>query len=282
MSTLSSLLSRRRIPISTVRLTGGRGQAEKRVTNSTLTGIDYLGSVQSKLGIAKDLIMAKSQRTISDTVREIMLGLPEVDEVVSHGFPNFRVRGKTFATYTINHHGDGRVALNLTAPPGAQAAFVKMQPKIYFVPPYVGPRGWLGIELDKGLGWPTVREHVLDAYEIVAPAQLMKTVDRDARVRPPTRKFRPEQIDPFKGKAARAVLKKLGAFCASLPEASPDLVFGSPVWRAGSKSFVCAHYYTGRLKLSLWVGAAKQKELKKDNRYEISLYTGHNGWIDLD
>jgi predicted DNA-binding protein (MmcQ/YjbR family) len=117
---------------------------------------------------------------------------------------------------------------------------------------------------------------------MVAPAQLMKTVDRDARVRPPTRKFRPEEIDPFKGKAAQAVLKKLGALCAALPETSPSAVFGSPVWRAGSKSFVCAHYYTGRLKLSFWVGNARQKELKKDDRYEVSRYTGHNGWIDLD
>ena len=97
--------------------------------------------------------MARTGRTISDVVREIMASLPEVEEFVSHGSPTFRVRGKIFATYTINHHGDGRVALNLVAPPGAQAAFVKMRPKAYFVPPYVGPRGWLGVELDKGLGW---------------------------------------------------------------------------------------------------------------------------------
>ena len=57
------------------------------------------------------------------------------------------------------------------APRGAQAALVKMRPKVYFVPPYVGPRGWLGVELDKGLGWATVCEHVRDAYEMVAPAR---------------------------------------------------------------------------------------------------------------
>ena len=49
-----------------------------------------------------------------------------------------------------------------------------MQPKAYFVPPYVGPRGWLGVELDKGLGWQTVCEHVRDAYEMVAPAELAR------------------------------------------------------------------------------------------------------------
>ncbi len=55
----------------------------------------------------------------------------------------FRVRGKTFASYVVNHHGDGRVALWLNAPRGAQAERVKREPKHFFVPPYVGPRGWL-------------------------------------------------------------------------------------------------------------------------------------------
>src|SRR6188768_4083082 len=147
--------------------------------------------------------MAKAGRTITDVVRDIMASLPEVEEFASHGFPTFRVRGgKVFATYSINHHGDGRVALNLVAPPGAQAAFSKINPKAYFVPPYVGPRGWLGVELDKGLGWGTICEHVREAYAKVAPAELVRAVKRDFRVRPPTRKFRPEEIDRFQGKTA--------------------------------------------------------------------------------
>ena len=64
--------------------------------------------------------MAKSSRTISDVVREIMAQMPEVEEVEAHGGPTFRVRGRMFAAYTINHHGDGRVALNLVAPRGAR------------------------------------------------------------------------------------------------------------------------------------------------------------------
>jgi predicted DNA-binding protein (MmcQ/YjbR family) len=225
--------------------------------------------------------MARTERTISDVVREIVTSLPETEEIVSHGSPTFRVRGKIFATYTINHHGDGRVALNLVAPRGAQAAFVKMQSKIYFVPPYVGPRGWLGVELNRGLGWDTVREHVQDAYEMVAPPELVAAV-KDFWIRPPTRKFRPEEIDRFKGKVAVAVLKKLDAICTRLPETKPGSKFGSPIWRAGTKTFVCAHYYTGRLKLLFWVGAAEQKKLARDKRFEVSRYTGHSGWIDLD
>ena len=107
-------------------------------------------------------------------------------------------------------------------------------------------------------------------------------VKKDFRVRPPTRKFRPEEIDPFQGKAARAVLKKLDAICARLPETEPGTKFGSPMWKVGKKTFVSTHYYTGRLKLSFWVGAARQAKLARDQRFQVSHYTGHSGWIDLD
>jgi predicted DNA-binding protein (MmcQ/YjbR family) len=248
--------------------------------------------------------MPRRERTISDSVREVMAALPDVEEFVSHGMPTFRPRaGKVFAMYAINHHGDGRVALWLMAPRGAQRALVKLgatqrvpggergagKTKTkkrnawpYFVPPYVGPSGWLGIELDMGLGWSTVCEHVREAYAMVAPAELVRSMKKDFRVRPPTRKFRPEEIDRFQGKAAGAVLKKLDAILLRLPETERGTRFGMPTWQAGSKVFATTHYYTGRLKLSFWVGAARQKALIKDKRFEVSQYTGHYGWIDLD
>jgi len=226
--------------------------------------------------------MAKNGRTISDVVREIMAALPEVEEFVSHGLPMFRVRGKAFAVYTINHHGDGRVALKLAAPPGAQAAFVKLRPRVYFVPAYFGSRGWLGVELDKGLGWSTVCEHVREAYAKVAPAELVRSLKKGFTVRPPSRKFRPEEIDRFEGKLAKAATKRLDTICGRLPETERGSIFGCPMWKAGKKTFAVVHYYTGRLKLSVWAGAARQKQLVKDKWYEVSRYTGHNGWIDLD
>jgi predicted DNA-binding protein (MmcQ/YjbR family) len=226
--------------------------------------------------------MPKSQRTITDVVREIITALPEVEEFTTHGSLAFRVRGRIFATYSINHHGDGRVALNLVAPRGAQAAFVKLWPRIYFVPQYVGPRGWLGVQLDQGLDWPTVCEHVRDAYELVAPAALAKSVKSELHVRPPTRKFRPEEIDRFASKTARAVLKKMDAICKRLPETERSAKFGCPMWKAGAKTFASTHYYTGRLRLSFWVGSARQKQLTQDKRFRVSQYTGHSGWIDLD
>jgi hypothetical protein len=154
---------------------------------------------------------------------------------------------------------------------------------------------------------------VREAYVMVAPAELVRSVKKDFRVRPPTRKFRPEEIDPFQAKAAQAVLKKLDTICARLPETERGTRFGSPTWQAGKKVFATAHYYSGRLKLSFWVGTARQKQLIKQNRrglspfaqsseqkgtvplsasglvrvsknkrFEISQYTGHNGWLDLD
>jgi hypothetical protein len=79
-------------------------------------------------------------RDVHQAVREACLWLPEAEQFLSHGSPNFRVRGKTFASYVINHHGDGRIALWLNAPPGAQEQHVHREPRHFFVPPYVGPR----------------------------------------------------------------------------------------------------------------------------------------------
>lgn len=82
---------------------------------------------------------SKPVKTVLDAVREICLCLPETTEVISHGSPAFRVADKTFATFSVNHHGDGRVALMLAMGPGAQLYHVTIEPQYYFVPPYVGP-----------------------------------------------------------------------------------------------------------------------------------------------
>ena len=221
-------------------------------------------------------------KDISQAVREVLLSFPEVEETLSHGSPTFKVRGRTFATYTINHHGDGRVALILDAPAGAQQLYTEMEPEHYFVPPYTGPRGWLGIELTSGLSWNTVATRAREAYEKRAPRELSKLLGETIRIVPPDRPFRPEEIDPFLGGRARSVLKQLGALAESLPETSPATQFGNPVWKAGSKTFVSTHYHTGRLALSFWVGGDQQSLLTQDPRYRIPAYTGHNGWIDLD
>lgn len=108
-------------------------------------------------------------KNIINAVREVCLSFPESEQRPPHGSTDFRVLGKTLATYGVNHHGDGRIALWLNAPQGAQAFYTNNEPEHYFVPPYLGPRGRLGVHLDKGLRRRTIAERVREAYEHVAP-----------------------------------------------------------------------------------------------------------------
>jgi len=219
---------------------------------------------------------------IDQAVRKVCLWLPEAEEFLSHGSPNFRVRGKTFAAYCVNHHGDGRVALWLNAPQGAQALYTREEPKHFFVPPYVGPRGWLGVNLDKGISWKRVAKLVREAYEKVAPVTLSAKAGKTIEIKPPTRSLTPEQIDPLQSKRARTVIGKFRALCLELPETSEGSAFGSPVWRAGKKTFAWAAADKNGVTLAFWVGVDRQSLLTGDSRYRIPAYMGHNGWISLD
>ena len=223
-------------------------------------------------------------KDISQAVREVCLWFPESTEVISHGSPDFRVRGKTFATYVINHHGDRRVALWLNAPSGAQELYTKEEPKHFFVPPYVGPRGWLGVQLDKGISWKRVAKLVREAYEKVAPPALSARLGKTIEISPPTKTLSAAEIDPLQSKRAQAVLKTMRRICLALPETSQDKQFGSPVWRAGKKTFAQAYQYRdqNKLRIAFWVGVEQQAMLTGDERYEIPKYMGHNGWIALD
>lgn len=107
-------------------------------------------------------------------LRRICLGLPEVEERPSHGAPTFFVRGKrAFVTVVSDHHGDGRFALWCAAGDGIQSLLADADPERFFVPPYYGHHGWLGVRLDRGLDWNELAGIVEDAYAEVAPARLV-------------------------------------------------------------------------------------------------------------
>jgi hypothetical protein len=111
-------------------------------------------------------------------VRTTCLSLPEVEERLSHGAPTFFVRGKrTFVMFHDDHHGDGRLALWVAAAPGVQAEMVDEEPDRFFVPPYVGHRGWLGVRLDQDPDWDEVAGVCVDAYRQVAPKTLAARID---------------------------------------------------------------------------------------------------------
>ena len=111
---------------------------------------------------------------ILERIRELCLALPETSERLSHGAPTFFVRAKrAFVMVLTDHHGDGRFAIWCAAADGLQAMLVNADPERFFVPPYVGHRGWLGVRLDRALDWDEVAGIAEDAYAEVAPAKLV-------------------------------------------------------------------------------------------------------------
>src|SRR5687768_9223780 len=168
---------------------------------------------------------------VETAVRELCVAFPEAEAFVSHGAPNFRVRKRTFATYAANVHGDGRVALWLNLPDGAQEQLVRDAPKHFFVPPYVGPRGWVGVRLDQGLPWKRVAALVREAWEKTAPPALAAKLARMPEVAAPTKALKPEQLDRLDAPKTKRLLEKLRAICLALPETREVRQFGSPVWQ---------------------------------------------------
>ncbi len=113
---------------------------------------------------------------ILDRVRKLCLALPEATEKLSHGSPTFFVK-KTFVMYLDDHHGDDRLALWCAAAPGVQAEMVDQEPDRFFVPPYVGGRGWIGVRLDRDPDWDEIAGIIEDAYREVAPKRLLAVLD---------------------------------------------------------------------------------------------------------
>ena len=107
-------------------------------------------------------------------LRKLCLALPEAHEVEAWGEPTFRVRNKLFAMYADanNHHGRGRSAAWCKAAPVNQELLVRANPDRYFVPPYVGPSGWIGVYLDGAADWVELAELLRDAYMLAAPRKL--------------------------------------------------------------------------------------------------------------
>jgi hypothetical protein len=123
--------------------------------------------------------MAKRSRSPLDRVRALCLALPEAHEVEAWGEPTFRVRNKMFAMYADagNHHGKGIAGLWVKATHVNQDLLVRSEPARFFVPPYVGPSGWVGIRLDARPDWDVVAELVRDAYRLIAPKKLLAHLD---------------------------------------------------------------------------------------------------------
>lgn len=118
--------------------------------------------------------LSRADRPLVNRLRAICLALPEANERVSHGEPAwFAGKGKTFAMLDNHHHGADHLGVWLPQPPDVQAALIESDPRIFFRPPYVGPRGWVGVVLGAHTDWDMLAELVRQAYRHVATRKLI-------------------------------------------------------------------------------------------------------------
>lgn len=104
---------------------------------------------------------------------KIAFGLPETSRKIYGSHAQFLVRKKTFAYFLDNHHGDGIVAVTCKVLPGDNKSLAAAQPKRFYLPAYVGPRGWVALRLDIGkIDWDEVRELLACSYQLSAPKSL--------------------------------------------------------------------------------------------------------------
>jgi hypothetical protein len=99
-------------------------------------------------------------------VRRICATLPDSTEKLSHGEPTFFTRKKVYAMFSNNHHQDGHIAVMVPVAPGLQATLLKTSPRKYYYPPYVGVKGWIGIELEE-VDDEELREHLFEAWQLI-------------------------------------------------------------------------------------------------------------------
>jgi predicted DNA-binding protein (MmcQ/YjbR family) len=126
--------------------------------------------------------MAKRSAEKSQLVRvtEIALKLPETSRKIYGSHAQFLVRKKTFAYFLDNHHGDGIVAISGKALPGDNKALAESQPKRFYLPAYIGSRGWVALRLDVGkVDWSEVEELLKGSYGLIAPRKLAEQVQAE-------------------------------------------------------------------------------------------------------
>ena len=109
----------------------------------------------------------------------VCLALPEASITPQGDHCTFRVRSKVFAYFLNNHHGDGIVAVCVRCPPGDNEDWIRTDPKRFYLPAYIGVRGWLGVRLDVGrVPWRAVADFVNESYRLAAPRTLVATMPK--------------------------------------------------------------------------------------------------------
>lgn len=217
-------------------------------------------------------------------IREICFAFPGTEEKLSHGAPAFFIRGKMFVSFADDHHGDGRVALWCRSTKSEQQRRVDTAPERFFVPPYVGVSGWIGVRVDgSNTDWEEVAIVAEEAWVSAAPASAASDP-----IRPPPRVKPLAKTDPS---VAAAALDRLVAICEALPESTCERSKRHATFRARKKPYAYLldnHDRDGVIAVSWKTTLADQASLiaSDPKRYYAPPYIGSRGWtaqrIDRD
>ena len=120
-------------------------------------------------------------------------------------------------------------------------------PNHYFVLPYLGPSGWLGVNRDTSLDWRTISKQITAAYTQVAPAKVAVQQTEPLTIKPRSEGIDPAVLDPYQRPEITARLAQISQYYLALPETRLEKQFGSPCFRAGKKSSCTLHFYGGIL-----------------------------------
>jgi hypothetical protein len=233
--------------------------------------------------------MATTPRSPADEayeqVRAIALRFPETEEKLSHGAPSFHVRGKLYLQF-IDHHqhpDDGRIAVWCKSTLEEQRRLVERHPARFFVPPYVGVRGWVGVNVDAAnADWIELSILVEDAWRSVAPPRVVRgeAVPRAVPPLPPSPRVTTD------AEVARIALERITAICSALPEVTRDRTSHHATFRVHKKVFayfVDNHHGDGRI--AVCVKGDKREHAgiiaEDPKHYFLPAYTGGHGYVGI-
>ena len=231
-----------------------------------------------------------------DRVRDICLGFPGAEEKLSHGAPSFRAggpRGKMFLMFVDDHHADGRIAVWCKSSHEAQRRLVGSDPERFFVPPYVGVSGWVGVRLDvPSSDWIELAILVEEGWTSIAPKPTARTRDRAAKPpAPPPKRKKPPPRATTDANVAKAALERLTKICLALPEATSEKHSRHATYRVGKKTFAYFldnHHGEGVIAACFKVQARSAAERPREaaklvasdpEQLYVPAYIGARGWL---
>jgi hypothetical protein len=216
-------------------------------------------------------------------VRAIALGFPAAEEKLSHGTPSFHVRGKMFLTFVDDHHGDGRIAVWCKSDHDEQRRRVAEDSRRFFVPPYVGVKGWLGIRVDgPDVDWIELAILVEEGWRSSAPPRIVRGEDLPlAKAVPP-----PSLRVTTDARIAYAALGRLAKACLALPEAVHEHQSRHSTFRVRKKVFAYFldnHHGDGIIAACVKEDKPAIEALIREHpeRFFLPAYIGARGWVGM-